>query len=427
MVTFALVGAALIGGTGAAVDYANISAKRTAMQTAADSAALAASREFRLGNAGVTTIEVVAKNHAEAALFQKVPQAVVKPLIDNTAKTVTVQISADIPAYFMKMFGRGTSPTTVSATAKIAGGSPVCVIGLDQSANPTIFMQKSAKLLAPGCAVYSDSIKSDGLTVQDSARLEAAFVCSSGGVKKVSAGTVSPEPQKDCPVLPDPLAARPAPSYSSTCTYTNMEVRDSVAILNPGVYCGGLKVLAAHGKTATVTLNPGIYVIKDGPLMVGGNILIRDPKDFKIALDGDATLTGKDVGFYFVTSNPKAVLDKVARITFLASGHVSLEAPKTGQMAGILFFEDRATAKEYQHFITSDDTRMLLGTIYLPKGNLLIDSSKPVADQSPYTIVVANRFFLNEGPTMVLNSNYSSTQVPVPEGLGPNSKTWLAH
>lgn len=426
LATFAIALVGLSAATGAAVDYAQLQKSRHVLQAAADMAALGASREFRLGNAASTTIEAVARNLAVGALTGKIADATISPAVDRNAKSVTVAISATVPGYFTKLRGGTANVVTVSATAKISGGSPVCVIGLDQSANPTLFMQKSARLYAPGCAVYSDSKKNNGIQIQDSAKLEAAFVCSSGGVNKVAAGTVTPDPQKDCPVLPDPLGARPAPSVGSSCTYTNLEVRDTVAILNPGVYCGGLKILASHGKSATATLNPGIYVIKDGPLMVGGNVLIRDPKNLLVALDGDATLTGKDVGFYFVTSNPNAILDKVARLTFLQSGHVSLEAPKSGEMAGLLFFEDRNVSREYQHFITSDDTRMLLGTIYLPKGNLLVDSSKPVADKSPYTIVVVNRFFLNEGPTMVMNSNYSSTDVPVPEGVGPNAKVFLA-
>jgi hypothetical protein len=34
---------------------------------------------------------------------------------------------------------------------------------------------------------------------------------------------------------------------------------------------------------------------------------------------------------------------------------------------------------------------------------------------------VANRFSLSEGPTMVLNTNYGGTDIPVPEGVGPLS------
>jgi hypothetical protein len=64
---------------------------------------------------------------------------------------------------------------------------------------------------------------------------------------------------------------------------------------------------------------------------------------------------------------------------------------------------------------------MLLGTIYLPQGMLYVGANSPVADLSAYTIVVAGQFSLSAGPTMVLNSNYGATTVPVPPRLGPKS------
>lgn len=438
LVTFAALVPAAVGATGAAIDYSKIVQTRSQMQAAADSAALSASREFRLGNAGPSTISSVATIQAQAALATTVPTATVTPSIDNTNKTVTVQITATVQTYVMKVLNSKTTTITVSATARIAGGSPICVIGLDPSGAPTLFLQKNARLYAPGCAVYSDSTKPAGLKVQDQAQLQAAFVCSSGGVKKVAAGTVTPDPISDCPKVPDPLGARTPPSLGSKCDYTDLEIVDQSAVLNPGVYCGGLKILAHRGNTANVVLNSGVYIMKDGPLVVGGNPVIYHPKKSKtLPLDGDAYLTGTDVGFYFFQSpslynapenDRKTFLDdNIARLGLFPTSHVSLAAAKTGAMAGILFFEDRNITRMNTHFITSDDTRMLLGTIYLPKGELTIDANKPVADRSPYTIVVSKQFNLMEGPTMVMNTDYVSTSVPVPEGLGPNSKSFLTN
>ncbi len=59
------------------------------------------------------------------------------------------------------------------------------------------------------------------------------------------------------------------------------------------------------------------------------------------------------------------------------------------------------------------------GTIYLPGGRLLIDAPVKVAEESDYTVMVVNRLDLAFGPTLVLNSNYARSRVPVPEGYGP--------
>ncbi len=50
---------------------------------------------------------------------------------------------------------------------------------------------------------------------------------------------------------------------------------------------------------------------------------------------------------------------------------------------------------------------------------MVIDASRPVADQSAYTVVVAQQVNLYEGPNLHLNANYDGTNVPVPAGVGP--------
>ena len=67
----------------------------------------------------------------------------------------------------------------------------------------------------------------------------------------------------------------------------------------------------------------------------------------------------------------------------------------------------------------ADNARMLLGTIYMPQGRLIIDANKPIADKSAYTVLVVQRIDLHSGPNLILNSDYSATDVPVPAGVGP--------
>ncbi|MCA8889847.1 MAG: hypothetical protein KDA46_13515, partial [Parvularculaceae bacterium] len=61
----------------------------------------------------------------------------------------------------------------------------------------------------------------------------------------------------------------------------------------------------------------------------------------------------------------------------------------------------------------------LLGTFYLPRGDLEVASAVPLADQSAYTAIVARRLRLRGAPTLVLNANYKSTDIPTPDGIGP--------
>jgi hypothetical protein len=74
-----------------------------------------------------------------------------------------------------------------------------------------------------------------------------------------------------------------------------------------------------------------------------------------------------------------------------------------------------------QHQIFSNNAQTLTGTIYMPKGEILIDASQPIAAYSAYTVLVVNQLHLCAGPTLALNTNYTATDVPVPMGVGPYS------
>ena len=81
-----------------------------------------------------------------------------------------------------------------------------------------------------------------------------------------------------------------------------------------------------------------------------------------------------------------------------------------------------------QHQILSNNARNLLGTIYAPQAQIIIDADKPIADRSAYTVLVVRQLNLYSGPNLVLNTNYGATDVPVPRGVGPYSaKMFLAN
>jgi hypothetical protein len=292
---------------------------------------------------------------------------------------------------------------------------PLCLLTLDPKAPAALELEQSAMMTATGCMVYSNSKNPGGLQAKDNATLKAGLVCTAGGKAKTSHATVTPDPVTDCPVMADPLKSRTPPS-DTACRFNDTVVSKVVQTLQPGVYCKGLRIT----NGADVTLASGVYVIKDGPLIV----------------DKGATLRGANVGIYL--SGPGS------NLTFAADSTISLSAPKDGPLAGLLIFDDPsgATAPAIppyalpiplvgellgkllkgpprEHKILSDNARMLLGTIYMPQGRLIIDANKPIADKSAYTVLVVQRIDLHSGPNLILNSDYSATDVPVPPGVGP--------
>lgn len=391
MIIFGLAAGTLAVAGAGALDYATMVSVRTDLQAAADSAATAAARELYVMKANDTLVRSVANSIASAKLVTEglVTSFKVDATVNRERTAVTATITSKPKVHFSALMG-STDPTiSVEATAQILGSGRICMIGLEKSKPQAISLEQSAHITANKCAVFSNSTHSGGLKAKNSSRLTSELTCSAGGISG-STANFNPVPETDCPQIPDPLASRPAPPVGG-CTKSKLTLSSGSHTLFPGVYCDGLKIT----KTANVKLRPGVYVIKDGPLVV----------------EKTARFVGKYVGFYFTG-------DK-ATFKFTKDSLIDIGAPKDGPMAGLLFFGDRGNKAGKKYRIESNNARTLLGTIYLPKGDLEIEASNPVADKSAYTVVVALGIKLAAGPEFVLNSDYDGTDVPVPAGVGP--------
>ena len=108
------------------------------------------------------------------------------------------------------------------------------------------------------------------------------------------------------------------------------------------------------------------------------------------------------------------------------SGFVSLTGPVDGVMAGLLVYGDRNAPTIMQHFIRSTNAHTLTGTIYLPRGDLRVDPGSQVGQNSAYTAIVANKIDIDQGPELVLNSDYDATDVPAPSGIKTSAQVVLS-
>jgi hypothetical protein len=391
----------LLVGAGAAVEYASLTHRRGQLQKAADTAALTAARELTLANADDARVKSVAQGAAIASLTggkQGGTSATVAAEVMDKRGGVRVTIHETITNIFGKVLTLPSSELEVRAAAKLSGGGRLCVMALDPTKGEAIRLDQNAKLTANGCSVQSNSKDRKGISAREYAFLSAERICSAGGYEGKAGANVSPAPTTDCPTIPDPLAKRGTPTvggcdYGSLVPLLPKVVDGKTTTLNPGTYCGGLVIT----NKSNVTLSQGEYIIHQGPLIV----------------EKGSTLTGEYVGFF--------LKGDLATLNFKSDSTISLSAPKTGTMAGLLVFGDPHAIFGRKFHIESDNARKLLGTIYLPKGSIFIDSKKPVADQSAYTVIVARTIELESGPNLVMNANYGATDVPVPLGVGPTS------
>lgn len=439
--TFALLAPVLMVMIGFGIDYAHWNNQKNHLQTAADAAAVAGASELYLANATLAQVEstvqaVGAANlKTQAAPDNPMPASFKTEIITNTGG-LKVTATQGRKQFVSKILPMQLPPFTAIAVAQAQGGGKVCAVMLEPKENRTFFMTKRSRLSADGCAIYSNSTSPAGIYVHNSAKITAGLICSAGGTAGMPSN-FSPKPETDCPAMDDPLAHRLKPKVG-LCDETRLVLSGGTHTLSPGTYCNGLRIT----NGANVTLKPGIYRIKNGPVIV----------------EKGGALSGKYTGFFFTGD--------YAGVQFMPNSHIDLKAPKQGKLAGLLFFEDRdetlepkplplpilkkipvkgqgnllevvvntavgeilwptvdygkkVFGKTVRDLIASDDARNLLGTIYFPNGLLHVAGKSPIADKSAYTIIVARKLRIDEGPDMVLNTGYDSTDVPVPNGVGP--------
>lgn len=386
----AIMAIPLMAAAGVAIDYSMLTYKQTQLQNAADAAALSTAKELGLLNSDDTVIKNQAKNYFSNNVnsANTIKNTDIDVEISNDRKEVKLNLAYTWSPFILQYINSAALPIKVSSTAALAGTGKVCVVVLEETNRYAINITRNASMQANDCGVYSNSNHTRGVRVANDGTLNASVICSSGGFRGAKQSSFEPTPIVDCPRIKDPLANREPPPRG-VCMYSRVRLSDGEHELSPGTYCNGLHI----SGTAKVKLKPGVYVIR------GGRFDVTD----------QASLEGENVGFYLA--------GKSTRLVFRKQTSISLTAPKDGPMAGILFFENRNADRIEEHKITSDDARLLLGTIYLPNGTLRVDSEAPIADKSAYTAIIVRSLRLDEGPTLYLNSDYTASDVPVPDGL----------
>ena len=434
---FALASMVLFGLAGGGIDYSRMAYRRSQIQNAVDAAVLAGGNSMKLAPSNADAVVSI----VQRIINEQAPSPPDRPLsIRVTVSSDKTSVSASATDNFKLAFGAfvgmKVAPITARSTATITGKMRLCLLTLDPAAKGSLHLEKNANLSATACSLYAVSKNGQAIQGDDNAIARAETICAVGGASTARAN-FAPPVRAGCPAIKDPLAGTitaPAPGACVTVSPTagpgpgkgpGGPAAGNVAVtadttLNPGTYCGGLHITG----TASVTLNPGVYIIKDGPLIV----------------DKTASMTGQNVGFYF--------MGNAAGVLFDASTTISLTAPVSGPLAGFLMTEEPSVSapvppppgpkgsppsppsppskplREYR--IISNNARTMLGTIYLPAGRLIIDGSAAVSDQSAYTVIVTQLLDLYDGPTLYLNANYDATSVPVPKGVGPvNGKILL--
>jgi Putative Flp pilus-assembly TadE/G-like len=385
-IAFAVGVPSLIAVMGVASDYVTMTMKRAELQAAADAGALAAVKEMALSQAGNQSATETALSYARAQFPERVENIEIDVEIDRKGGRASLRITENWTPFFSEFVEAGMTPVVAKASASLTGSANICVLTLDGGADSAFEVDADAYVTAPDCGLYSNSVSETGMRFDGSTEIISNLVCSAGGVR-YSPGHVDPEPTTDCPQISDPLAGRPEPK-SGGCVNIKMPILQDTT-LQPGTYCDGIHIT----RRSNVTFMPGEYVVE------GDGFLIS----------GQGSAIGHDVGFFL--KGPDAVLN------FTGNSVVEFSGRSAGDMAGLLFFEDRNAPIGREHRIATLLTKELTGTIYLSRGNLRIDPKAKVGEKSAYTAIIVNQLELRDGPELILNADYGASAVPLPKGL----------
>ncbi|WP_157893429.1 hypothetical protein [Aquidulcibacter paucihalophilus] len=261
---------------------------------------------------------------------------------------------------------------------------PLCILGQNEAIGENaISGDGTSGLVAKGCVVHANG----DIVLKDRAHVTAGTVRTSGSSQ---GGTISPTPNVGALKIPDPFLDRAIspPKACSSVPHGGTDVwTKGTLTLSPGMH----RTQFVMRCTSTMKLQPGEHYFCL-PSIFSENSRLEGQNAVMMLIEGELTVR--------------------------APASTSLKGRETGPWAGFVIVASRTNASSVSFLSPNVDE--LLGTIYLPNSNLLVNSPGTVAEASQWSVIVAYRLIVNNAAQLVINSDYEGSPVPVPTGVGSN-------
>ena len=356
----------LIGVMAIAIDGGLMLAARRRAQTVADAAAYSAACQLSTNSTtDPTGLDINGKARAVAVANTKangfnndgatnkveinIPPKINLPKsspYEGLPGYVEVIITTIQPRYFGAVLGSGSTNVGARAVARVSGSS--------SSAPPSVLLlnsNKSQALSLSGGTTFTtestiqvNSSSSTGTSLRGSSTIDTASLLLHGGGDRDNSSRVIGAVQTGVNAVNDPLASLAAPTTAGLANQSFTSTYGSKTI-SPGVYNNGISI--AGGMT--VTMQPGVYYIKNSGLTLSGGV----------------TLKGTGVTIYLDNSGGR-------NNDFSISGGatVNLLPPTSGPYSGLTYFQDRANANALS--FSGGTTTSIKGTVYAPAAPISI-------------------------------------------------------
>jgi hypothetical protein len=374
-----------------AIDLLAVMSAKTRLQDIADAAALAAAPALALA-----ADEAAARGRAEAFVEAQLSQWADAPTVEaayevieqDDQRAIQVRLDGHRISFFANMLPPGGWHFEALATAVSVGQTPLCVLGIG-TRTQIISIRDSSRLMAPDCGIHSNTDIFGG----NAARIEGRKIQAVG---TATGGTMTPTPGQGSAPIVDPFASMIFPSLNG-CPFTGNGQSNPMKFEDGGTYY----------------FEPGIHC---RPIQIGYNTrMVPKPGDHffrkNLVLQGRARLEGEDVFLFFDHGSDPLLNGQFTR--------VNLVGRKNGPYAGMVM----ATVGGNSPNITlpGEKVERLLGVVYVRTGFLEVSGTGVAAEDSAWTVIVARQIHSTGTARIQINADYGSSDVPVPNGVGPNA------
>jgi len=378
LTALALVVLMMMAGLGVDVGYLRY--QKQQMQKAADAGAIAGASALLYGGswqaAGQNDTAANGFTNGQNGILVRVETPWEGPFAGK-AGYVEASVSQSQPRFFMGILSSDPVPVRswAVASARVAGQG--CIIVLDPQDQST-YMATGGALVTANCGIYVNSQNLKAFDQNGSGCTHASFI---GIVGDIKSDSCSLPPQGSIgtgiSAVKDPLAGVAPPQFTPPPAGSCLSQQPGQTEFTAGTYCGGISL----NSGGPYTFNPGTYILYGGGLTI----------------NSQANVSGTGVTFY--NTGDKNYGFQAISIT--GGGIVTLSAPTSGPLAGMLFFEDSDPTKHGQitNTITGQSGSTFTGALYFPTTSLSYAGGTAVGG---YTVVVAYQV------KFVGNSNFSN-------------------
>lgn len=368
------------------VDLANVYVSKSSLQMAADAAALGAVLSLpNSSNVTSTALSLVSANTPSGYGTLSTSQDVQAGTWDPVAKVFTAGTASDNAVQVsthrtragsnpvLTFFGGfvGVSAVDVTATAVAVKYGGACATILDASASGALSITGNGQVTM-NCSLQVNSTSSTAAQSKGSSTITTGATCVVGGY---TGNGWLPTPQTGCPPLSDPLASLPEPSAPALAC----SLASSSTVPGNCTFTGSVSI------SGSVTLQPGLYYLKNAQVSVSSN----------------ANLSGSGVTIF---------ADANSTLNLGGGGSITLSAPTSGTYAGILIFQSRSTPATATVTLGGNGTLSLDGSLYVPSATLALSGNSSFAGKVGYAICA--RLTLGGSTSFTFNAFPSSSATP---------------